>query len=196
MPNYRRWFVAGGNFFFTVVIDDRRPLFNNATAVSLLGSIFRNCVTRWPLTVNAMVLLPEHLHAMWTLPPSDDAYSKRWAWIKKEFTKQWLATAGHDHAVSEARQRERRHGIWQPRFWEHTLQDETDFERHFDYIHWNPVKHGYVHCPHEWPHSTFHRYIPAPASTNQNRAASQVPHRPRSNSPTFATPPTSRSGCA
>jgi putative transposase len=159
MPNYRRWFVAGGSFFFTVVVDGRRPLFNNAKAVALFGNIIRDCVARWPLTVNAIVLLPDHLHTIWTMPSGDVAYPKRWAWTKKEFTKQWLEGGGRDYAVSDARHRERRHGIWQPRYWEHTLESEDDFERHFDYIHWNPVKHGHVLCPHEWPHSSFHRYV-------------------------------------
>lgn len=159
MPNYRRWFVAGGSFFFTVVVHDRRLLFDNAQAVALLGTIIRDCMARWPATVNAIVLLPDHLHTIWTLPSGDVAYPTRLGWIKKEFTKQWLAGDGTDHTVSDARQRERRHGIWQPRYWEHTLENEDDFERHFDYIHWNPVKHGHVRCPHEWPHSLFHQYV-------------------------------------
>jgi REP-associated tyrosine transposase len=116
-------------------------------------------VARWPLTINAIVLLPDHLHTIWTLPAGDARYPARWGWIKKEFTKRWLAGGGHDYVVSAGRKREGRRGIWQPRYWEHTLQDENDFERHFDYVHWNPVKHSYVRYPHEWPHSSFHRYV-------------------------------------
>ena len=86
-------------------------------------------------------------------------HPQRWGWLKKEFTQQWLALGRRDYVVSAGRQRQRRRGIWQPRYWEHTLEDEDDFERHFDYIHWNPVKHGYVQCPREWPHSSFHRYV-------------------------------------
>jgi putative transposase len=171
MPNYCRWFVAGGCFFFTVVVHQRRRLFDDPRAVALLGNIMRECNGRWPYTVNAMVLLPDHLHVIWTLPASDAEYSKRLGWIKKEFTKRWeigrampdelraKRQAQPDLRISAARQRERRHGIWQPRFWEHTLDSDDDFERHFDYIHWNPVKHGYVQYPHEWEHSTFHRYV-------------------------------------
>jgi putative transposase len=114
---------------------------------------------RWPVTVNAIVLLPEHLHTIWTLPPGDAGYPKRWGWLKKEFTKSWLQIGGEDQVVSEGRKRQRRRGIWQPRYWEHTLEDENDFERHFDYIHWNPVKHGHVACAYHWPHSSFHRYV-------------------------------------
>jgi len=124
-----------------------------------LGSVFRRCLVRWPFTVNAIVLLPDHLHAIWSLPPGDSEYPKRWGWLKKEFTKRWLEIGGSDYVVSAGRQRQRRRGIWQPRYWEHTLEDEEDFEAHFDYIHWNPVKHGHVRCPHEWPHSSFHRYV-------------------------------------
>jgi putative transposase len=159
MPDYRRWFVAGGSFFFTVVVHGRRPLFANPRAVTLLGGVMRDCLVRWPVTVNAIVLLPDHLHAIWTMPTGDAEYPKRWGWIKKEFTKQRLADAGCEHPVSVARQRERRRGVWQPRYWEHTLENEDEFERHFDYIHWNPVKHRYVRCPHEWPHSSFHQYV-------------------------------------
>jgi putative transposase len=159
MPDYRRWFVAGGSFFFTVVVDRRRPLFRDGHAVALLGQVLRECHAKWPFTVAAIVLLHDHLHAIWTLPPGDAAYPTRWGWLKKEFTQRWLAGGGRDHAVSGGRGRERRRGIWQPRYWEHTLEDEIDFERHFDYVHWNPVKHRYVRCPHEWPHSTFHQYV-------------------------------------
>jgi len=127
--------------------------------VECLGKVMRDCFAQWPVTVNAMVLLADHLHAMWTLPSGDTEYPTRWAWIKKEFTKLWIAGGGSERVVSAGRKRQRRRGVWQPRYWEHTLGDEDDFERHFDYIHWNPVKHGYVSCPYEWPHSTFHRYV-------------------------------------
>jgi putative transposase len=159
MPNYRRAFVPGGSFFFTVNVHQRRPLFGDAAAVELLGSVFRRCLLKWPFTVNAIVLLPDHLHAIWTLPRNDAEYPKRWGWAKKEFTKHWLQIGGHDYEVSEGRRRQRRCGIWQPRYWEHTLQDADEFEIFFDYIHWNPVKHGYVRCPSAWPHSSFHRYV-------------------------------------
>jgi len=109
--------------------------------------------------VNAIVLLPDHLHSIWSLPPGDGEYSKRWGWLKKEFTKHWLQIGGVEWVISSARKRERRRGVWQPRFWEHTLEDEDDFERHFDYVHWNAVKHGHARCPHEWPHSSFHGYV-------------------------------------
>lgn len=159
MPDYRRAFVPGGLFFFTVVTDQRRPVFQSAVARELLGQCIRECQNRWSMTMPAMVLLHDHLHAIWSMPRGDSNYSTRWAWIKKEFTKRWLASGGDETDVSEGRQRERRRGVWQPRFWEHCLKDEDDYEKHFDYIHYNPVKHGYVRCPHEWPHSSFHRWV-------------------------------------
>lgn len=159
MPSYRRAHIPGGTFFFTLVTHQRKPLFDSNVGRSLLGECFRQAIQRWPMNVNAIVLLPDHLHAIWSLPTGDSAYSRRWSWIKKEFTKRWLLDSGDECSVSQGRQKERRRGIWQPRFWEHTIKDEDDFERHFDYIHYNPVKHGLVRCPHEWPHSSFHRWV-------------------------------------
>ncbi len=161
MPDYRRAFVPGGTFFFTLVTDQRRPLFQQESARSLLGQVIRECQQRWPFTVNAIVLLPEHLHSIWSLPSGDSDFSKRWGWIKKEFTKRWLDAGAAESKISTSRKLERRRGVWQPRFWEHTIEDVEDFERHFDYIHYNPVKHGHVRCPHDWPYSSFHRWVAA-----------------------------------
>jgi putative transposase len=161
MPNYRRAWVPGGSFFFTVVTFRRANLFANAHARRLLGSTFRRCALKWPFTVDAIVLLPQHLHAIWTLPPGDTAYPMRWGWIKKEFTREWLSVGGSELPVSAASTNERRRGVWQPRFWEHTLESEDDYERHFDYIHFNPVKHGYATSPSEWRWSSFHRWARA-----------------------------------
>ena len=151
--------MPGGTFFFTVVVHKRRRLFDNSAAVSLLGSVLRRCRMRWPFDVDAIVLLPDHWHTIWSLPPGDSDYSRRLGWLKKEFTSRWLAIGGRETPVSEGRRRQRRRGVWQPRFWEHAIEDEDDFEHHFDYIHWNPVKHGYVRCPRDWPHSSFHRWV-------------------------------------
>ena len=94
MPNYRRAYVPGGSFFFTLVTHRRAPLFAEARGRTLLGSMFRRCLLKWPFTLNSLVLLPEHLHAIWSLPAGDAEYPKRWGWIKKEFTKEWLAAGG------------------------------------------------------------------------------------------------------
>ena len=159
MPNWRRNFVPGGTFFFTVVTHGRRPIFKDAQATRLLGHIFRACRSQLPFQTEAIVLLPEHIHTIWTLPRGDVRYSQRWGWIKKEFTKRWLSAGGEDRSISNGRRRERRHGIWQPRFWEHTIESEDDFDAHLDYVHYNPVKHGHVYCPKDWKKSSFHRWV-------------------------------------
>ncbi|MBN2217298.1 MAG: transposase [Pirellulales bacterium] len=159
MSDYRRAYVPGGTFFFTVVTDGRRKLFRDSRAREILGHVMRQALFRFPTEVIAIVLLPDHLHAIWTLPQGDADFSTRWAWIKKEFTKNWIAGGGQDGITSLSRQRERRHGVWQRRFWEHTILNEDDLEIHFDYIHYNPVKHGWVASPRDWPWSSFHRWV-------------------------------------
>ena len=158
MSDYRRYFVAGGTYFFTVVTGGRAPLFANDAARQLLGSVFRRCLLREPFQIVAIVLLPDHLHSLWTLPRGDNDYSERWRWLKSEFTRQWLSLGGAEPSSRLAQQREGRRGVWQRRFWEHTIRDETDLERHADYIHFNPVKHGLVQRPRDWPWSSFHRW--------------------------------------
>jgi len=159
MPNWRRAFIPGGTFFFTVVTDERRPLFDSPVARNLLGNVIRECQSTHPFAVQAIVLLPDHLHAIWCMPQGDSNYPGRWQWIKTQFTQQWLAAGGTECEISPGRRNAGRRGIWQPKYWEHTIRDEVDFERHFDYIHYNPVKHGYVRCPMDWPWSSFHRWV-------------------------------------
>jgi putative transposase len=159
MSQFRRMHVPGGSFFFTLVTERRAPIFHADSSRRLLGEAIRNCRNRWPFRIDAMVLLHDHLHAIWTLPEGDSRYSARWGWIKKEFTKAYLAAGGLEQGRNNSRLGQRRRGVWQRRFWEHALRDENDFARHFDYIHYNPVKHGYVACVRDWPHSTFHRWV-------------------------------------
>ncbi len=159
MPNWRRAHVPGGTYFFTVVVDGRRPLFANPAARTLLGQVLRECRRAWPFSINAIALLPDHVHSIWTLPRNDDEYSKRWAWIKGQFTNRWLQLGGEQTPITEGRKRDGRRGVWQPKFWEHTIESAEDFERHFDYIHYNPVKHGLVRFPREWRWSSFRRYV-------------------------------------
>jgi putative transposase len=159
MPNYRRAHVPGGMFFFTLVTERRAPILTGVPARGALRQSFADCRARWPFRIEAIVLLPDHLHAVWTLPRGDSAYSLRWAWIKKEFTKAWVAAGGAEQEVSPSRHRHRRRGVWQRRFWEHCIADEDDLERHYDYIHYNPVKHGLVAAAKDWPYSSFHRFV-------------------------------------
>ncbi len=112
-----------------------------------------------PFEMPAIVLLPEHLHAIWKLPRGDDNYSTRWRRIKEEFTVSWLAAGGTEALPTNSRRERKERGIWQRRFWEHLVEDEHDFQRHMDYIHYNAVKHGEAICPKDWPHSSFHAWV-------------------------------------
>jgi putative transposase len=124
-----------------------------------LREAFRYCQRDFPFQIDALVMLPDHIHSIWTLPTSDCDYSKRWGIIKKHFTQNWLALGGVEQSVTASRLRYRRRGVWQPRFWEHTLRDERDYQNHFDYLHFNPVKHGLVKNVVDWHYSSFHRWV-------------------------------------
>jgi putative transposase len=159
LPNYRRMVRPGGTFFFTVVTARRSPLFADDRARSILGECLRDERISRPFVVEAIVLLPDHLHAMWTLPEADTDFSTRWSWIKAQFTRRWLSGGGRESAVLPGQARKRQRGVWQARFHEHTVRDEDDFLRLADYIHFNPVKHGLAAHPGEWPWSSFHRHV-------------------------------------
>jgi putative transposase len=154
MTNYRRNFVPAGSFFFTVNLVDRRSGLLVAH-VDRLRKAFRDVRQRHPFEIDAIVILPDHLHAIWTLPEGDADFSLRWRLIKSAFSHG--LPRGERISASRASKGER--GIWQRRYWEHTLRDEADFERHVDYIHFNPVKHGHVRRVQDWPHSSFHRMV-------------------------------------
>jgi len=159
MSDYRRRYVPGGTYFFTLVTYKRQPLFQNAAARRLLRSAFVRCRRHRPFELDAMVLLPDHLHCIWTLPKDDTDFSTRWNRIKRQFTLAWRNERGSIKPVTAGAARGRRQGVWQPRFWEHAVRDDQDYADHFDYIHYNPVKHGHVECPQAWPWSSFRRYV-------------------------------------
>ena len=154
MTSYRRNIARGGTYFFTVNLEDRR-LRLLTEYVDQLRRAFRYVRARHPFSIDAIVVLPEHLHAIWTLPENDSDYSTRWRLIKSTFSRS--VPAGEMTSRSRIGRRER--GIWQRRYWEHTVRDEGDFARHVDYIHYNPVKHGHVTRVMDWPHSSFHRMV-------------------------------------
>jgi putative transposase len=153
MSNYRRNFVPGGTYFFTVNLEDRhlRLLTEN---IELLRGAFRYTHARRPFTIDAVVVLPDHLHAIWTLPENDADFSTRWMMIKSYFSR-GLKIEG---TSSPSRQRRRERGIWQRRFWERTIRDEADFASHVDYIHYNPVKYGHAPDQAAWPYSSYRRW--------------------------------------
>jgi putative transposase len=124
-----------------------------------LGKAMREIQAKRPFEVVGIVLLPDHLHTVWTLPPGDDSYSLRWAEIKEKFTRTYLAQGGVEGTRNRSRRRHRERAVWQRRFWEHTCDDEEDLARCLDYLHWNPVKHGLVRRVEDYPWSSFHRYV-------------------------------------
>jgi putative transposase len=154
MTNYRRNFLPGGSFFFTVNLADRRLRLLTKHVEGLRAAV-REVRERHPFTIDAMVVLPDHLHAVWTLPEGDSKFGSRWRLIKSTFSRN--LPVGELISGSRAAKGER--GIWQRRYWEHTIRDEDDFARHVDYIHINPVKHGLVTRVRDWPHSSSHRMV-------------------------------------
>jgi putative transposase len=153
MVRYRRNFIAGGTYFFTVTLEDRtsRILIDH---VGALRRAFRLTRRACPFAIDAVVVLPDHLHIVMTLPEADADYSNRWRLIKRRFTDAVVETE-----VPVARRRNGEYALWQRRFWEHTIRNDKDFERHLDYIHFNPVKHGLVARVCDWPYSSFHHYV-------------------------------------
>ncbi|MBI2716139.1 MAG: transposase [Rhizobiales bacterium] len=153
MVRYRRNFVAGGTYFFTATLVDRT---SHALVrhVDALRASFRATRRAHPFAIDAIVVLPDHLHIVMTLPEGDADYPTRWQLIKRRFTAA-VVKAG----ATIPRHLNGEHALWQRRFWEHTIRDDRDFERHVDYIHINPIKHGLVARVRDWPHSSFHRYV-------------------------------------
>src|SRR5689334_14343658 len=139
MPRYIRAKVPGGTFFFTVAILERRRALLTEH-IDPLRRCFHEVRKAHPFQIDAIVVLPDHLHCIWTLPRSDSDFSTRWHAIKAGFARQLSG----GESLSERRRRKGERGIWQRRFWEHTIRDERDWSHHVDYIHFNPVKHGHV----------------------------------------------------
>jgi putative transposase len=154
MPDYRRNFVPGGSHFFTVALVQRSSHLLTANIDLLRNAV--HCVKReMPFELVAMVVLRKHLHCVWTLPEGDIDYPERWKKIKAMFSRGIPVT----ELRSSSRMAKADHGIWQRRYWEHTLRSEEDLNRHVDYIHFNPVKHRHVGRVNDWPYSSFHRYV-------------------------------------
>lgn len=153
---YRRARVTGGTYFFTVNLANRssRLLVEH---VDRLCDAVRVVKRRRPFEIVAWVILPDHMHAIWSLPEGDADFSGRWSLIKAGFSRAISRTEG----VSPSRRGKRERGVWQRRFWEHLIRDDNDLRRHVDYVHINPVKHGHVERASDWPHSSIHRYIKA-----------------------------------
>ncbi|WGV25149.1 REP-associated tyrosine transposase [Halotia branconii] len=154
---YRRAITKGGTYFFTLVTHNRQKLFCLPTNVALLRNAFRYVMRQHPFIIDAFILLPEHLHCIWTLPAEDSNFSTRWRLIKSYFSRQCNILS--QEYLSTSRQIKQERAIWQRRFWEHLIRDEVDFKKHVEYIHYNPVKHGLVQAPKDWEYSSFHRSV-------------------------------------
>ena len=159
MPVYTRLFRPGGTFFLTLVTEARAPIFADQPARDLLHSAIERCRQLHPFTLDAFVCLPDHLHLLITMPEGDADFSIRIRIIKSNFTHAFLGAGGLEQPRSQSRQRQRSRGVWLKRFWEHTICDTDDLLRHFDYIHYNPVKHKHAACPHEWEQSSFRQFV-------------------------------------
>jgi len=154
MTNYRRDRTPGGTWFFTVTLANRKSDLLTKE-IHCLREAVRAVRHDWPFHIDAWVVLPDHIHAVWTLPEGDRDFSTRWRLIKSCFSR----GLPRMERVAASRLRKRERGIWQRRFWEHRIRDENDYRRHVDYVHINPLKHGYVEQVIDWPFSTFHRFV-------------------------------------
>jgi putative transposase len=155
MTSYRRARVPGSAYFFTAVTYRRAPVLTSTAHIERLRVAFRRVMHQQPFEIDAIVVLPDHVHTVWHLPQDDTDYSTRWRVIKHFFS---VGTdSGGDIAPSLSGKREK--GIWQRRFWEHALRDEEDWRRHVDYVHFNAVRHGYVKRPADWPYGSFRRAV-------------------------------------
>jgi putative transposase len=154
MPKYIRPKVPGASVFFTVALADRKSNLL-VREIDVLRSAVRATRADLPFYIDAWVVLPDHLHCIWTLPEGDADFWVRWKEIKTHFTK----AVGQFGPRSVSKVSKGESGIWQRRFWDHHIRDERDFATHLRYCWWNPVKHGLVDRPVDWPHSSIHRDI-------------------------------------
>jgi len=154
MSRYRRAKIEGGAFFFTLALANRSSDLL-IREINRLRHAYKVVQERLPFETIAICVLPDHLHVLWLLPNGDADFSSRWSLIKSNFSR--ALPAAKSRSASKITKREK--GIWQRRYWEHAIRDNADLERHVDYIHYNPVKHGLVSRVVDWPHSSFHRYV-------------------------------------
>ena len=155
MTDYRRFYIPNATWFFTVNLAERHNNHLLIEKVDALRAAFRYVKERRAFHINAIVIMPDHLHCIWTLPPDDADFSTRWNLLKGHFSR----AIEKGERVSKSRDKRRERGIWQRRFWAHLIVDQADFNNHVDYIHWNPVKHGWVKQVADWRYSSFHKYV-------------------------------------
>ncbi|MEO1339984.1 MAG: transposase [Cyanobacteria bacterium J06635_13] len=159
MASYRRMYISGGLYFLTLVTYLRRPLFGKLDNVNLLRAATAKIKAEKPFEIIAAAVLPDQIHFLWQLPPNDSNYSQRISRLKVIFTRAYKKQNGSCDHIPASRLKHRESNVWQRRFWEHIIRDEADFQKHLDYIHYNPVKHGLVSCPHFWSYSSFDKWV-------------------------------------
>ncbi len=155
MTEYRRAKVPGATYFFTVSCTKRKGNSILTDNIDKLRYAFNKVKNDHPFSIDAIVILPDHLHCIWTLPKNDSDFGVRWGLIKSIFSR----SVPKVESCSNSRLKRGERGIWQRRFWEHLIRDEEDYSQHVDYIHWNPVKHGWAKQVKDWPYSSFHRHV-------------------------------------
>ena len=166
---YRRAWREGGCYFFTVVTYKRQPILTVSENVSRLRMAFRHVKQKRPFEIDGIVVLPDHVHCIWRLPEEDDDFATRWRLIKHFFSRSCsvgrMGEAKRTHQTiieetqSNSRKGKQERAVWQRRYWEHLIRDEQDWRKHMDYIHYNPVKHGIVNAPIQWPYSSFKQCV-------------------------------------
>ena len=161
MSRYRRANSAGATYFFTLVTYRRQTILCDASIRTALRDAISEVRTRRPFIIDAWVLLPDHLHCIWTLPSEDADFATRWSLIKRRVSVACSGQYKHAEWLTASKKKHRESTLWQRRYWEHRIRTETDYAQHIDYIHYNPVKHGLCRSPHEWPYSTFQRCVGA-----------------------------------
>ncbi|MNZ34887.1 Transposase IS200 like protein [compost metagenome] len=159
MPEYRRAAVSGGTYFFTVVTERRQSILTNPDIRLALRHAIQDVRNTRPFQIDAWVILPDHLHAIWTLPEGDADFSNRWRLIKRHVSNACGGRYFRPDLLTSRRSTKRQSTLWQQRFWEHRIRNEQDFQQHFDYLHGNPLKHGLVCRVQDWPWSSFHRWV-------------------------------------
>ncbi|MDG9923307.1 MULTISPECIES: transposase [unclassified Pseudomonas] len=158
MPYYRRAIVPGGTYFFTVVTYGRQAILTKDDVREALREAIDLVRGRQPFRIDGWVLLPDHMHTIWTLPEGDADFSDRWRLIKRHVAAA-CPSYHRPELLSGRRRAKNQSSLWQNRFWEHLIRDEADLRSHLDYLHGNPLKHGLVQRVADWPWSSFHRYV-------------------------------------
>jgi len=159
MSHYRRSSMDGCTYFFTLVSFRRQKILCDDLIRNELRKAINDTRLKYPFTIDAWILLPDHLHCIWTLPENDNLFSKRWGIIKRKLSLACTEYYKKPQWLNESKKKHRESTIWQRRYWEHRIRNQGDFNKHVDYIYYNPVKHGLCSRPVDWPYSTFHRYV-------------------------------------